>query len=78
MLQTGRAEKVDEKNGVICVAFMLPSWVMVFKLSKKVHFFNFELTSGKKSKYIKAIYTYASEKSCYSLLENGIVFYAMT
>ena len=38
MLQTGRAEKVDEKNGVICVDFMFPSWVMILKLSKKCIF----------------------------------------
>ena len=27
MLQTVRLEKVDEKNGVICLVFMFPSWV---------------------------------------------------
>ena len=78
MLQTGRTEKVDEKNGVICVVFMFPSWVMIIKLSKKVHFFNFVLTSAKKSKHIKAIYIYGSEKSRYALSENGIVYHVMT
>ena len=34
-----RSEKVDEKNGVICLVYMFPSWVMVLWLSKKVHFF---------------------------------------
>ena len=38
MLQTVRAEKVDEKNGVICLVSMFPSWVKVCKNSKKVHF----------------------------------------
>ena len=38
MLQAGRAEKVDEKNGVICVVSMFLSWVMIFKLSKKCTF----------------------------------------
>ena len=38
MLQTVRAEKVDEKNGVICLVSMFPSWVMVLKLFKNVHF----------------------------------------
>ena len=38
MLQTVRAEKVDEKSGVICLVSMFLSWVMVLKLSKKVHF----------------------------------------
>ena len=78
MLQPDRAEKVDEINGVICVVFMFPSWVMILKLSKKVHFFNFVLTSAKKSKYVKAIYIYASETSRYALSENVIVYYAIT
>ena len=38
MLQTGRAEKVDKKNGVIWVVFMFPSWVII---EKKHSFFNF-------------------------------------
>ena len=41
MLQTVRTEKVDEKNGIICLVSMFPSWVMVLKLSKKVHFSQF-------------------------------------
>ena len=45
---TNRAEKVDWKNGTICLVSMFPSWVMVLKLSKKVHFFcNFVLTSAR-------------------------------
>ena len=32
MLQTVRVEKVDEKNEVICLVSMFPSWVMVCKL----------------------------------------------
>ena len=31
MLQTVRAEKVDEKIGVICLVSMFSSWVMVCK-----------------------------------------------
>ena len=77
ILQAGKAEK-DEKNGVICVVFMFPSWVMILKLLKKVHFFNFVLTSAKIYNYVKAIYIYASETSCYALSENVIAYYAMT
>ena len=62
MLQTVRAEKVDEKNGVICLVSKFPSWVMVFKLSE----------FSKKSKSIKSVYIYASERSRYTLSENGI------
>ena len=78
ILQTVRSEKVDEKNGVICLVSMFPSWVMVLKLSKKVHFLQFCADLSKKSKSIKAIYIYASERSRYALSENGIVYCAMT
>ena len=69
---------------------MFPSWVTVLKLSKKVHFLQFYAGLSKKSKSIKAnnhskkpncvkaIYIYASERSCYALSENFIVYYAMT
>ena len=29
MLQTDRAEKVDEENRVICVVFLFPTWSMI-------------------------------------------------
>ena len=57
---------------------MFPSWVMVLKLSKKVHFLQFCVDFSKKPKSIKAIYIYASERSRYALSENCIVYYAMT
>ena len=78
ILQTVRSEKVDEKNGVICLVSMFPSWVMVLKLSKKMHFLQFCAELSKKSKSSKAIYIYASERSLYALSENGIVYYTMT
>ena len=56
MLQTVRAEKVDEKNGVICLVSIFPSWVMVLRLCKKFIFCNFVLTSARNlpiSKFIK-------------------------
>ena len=57
---------------------MFPSWVMVLKLFKKVHFLQSFADLSKKSKSIKAIYLYASERSRYALSENGIVYYALT
>ena len=38
MLQTIRVEKVDEKNWVVCLVSMFPSWVMVCKLSRSSHY----------------------------------------
>ena len=69
MLQTVKTEKVDEKNGVIYLLSMFPSWVMVRKLSKKkVHFLQFCADLNKKSKSVEAIYTYVSESSHYTFL----------
>ena len=78
MLQTIRVEKVDEKNVIVCLFFVFPSWIMVLKLSTKVHFLHIcaELSSIFKS--VKAIYIHVSERSRYALSENGIVFYAIT
>ena len=66
-LQTVRKEKVDEKKCVICLVSMFPSWVIVLILSKKVHFLRFCADLSKKSKSIKAIYIYISERSCYAV-----------
>ena len=74
MLQAGRAEKA-EKNGVICVVIMFPSWVMILKLLKKVYFFQF-WALAKKSKYVKVIYTYACLVTRFQKML--IVYYAMT
>ena len=51
---------------------------MVFKLSKKTYFLQFCADRSKKFKPIKEIYIYSSERSRYTLLENDIVYYAMT
>ena len=62
-----RAPKADEKNRVICLVFMSPSWVIV----------NF-CWCQKKSKAVIATYVYASESSRFALSENGIGYYAIT
>ena len=73
MLKTVRSENVDEKNEVIFLVSMFPSCVMVLKLSKKVHILQICADLSKTSKFIKAIYMYASERCRYALSENGIV-----
>ena len=50
---------------------------MVLKLSKIVSFLQFFVDIRKKSKAVIAIYVYASESSCFALLENGVGYYAM-
>ena len=49
-------EKVDEKNGIICLVSMFSSRVMVLKLWKKVQFSQLYTHLNKKSKSIKATY----------------------
>ena len=75
-MNVANSGKRRSKNGVICLVFMFPSWVMVVKLFKKVHFLQFCADLNKKSKSIKAIYIDVSERSCFALSENGIVYYA--
>ena len=72
--QTVRAQKVDEKNGVICLVSFFPSWVMVLKLPKIVHFLQICADLSKKSKSTKAIYLYPSERPHHALSKN-IMFY---
>ena len=78
VLETVRGEKVVEKNVVICLVSMFSSWLMVLKLSKKVHFLQFCADLSRKFKSFKAIYIYIPESSRYALSENGIAYYAMT
>ena len=66
MLETARAEKVDEKNAAICLVSMFPSWFMVLRLTKKL--------VNKKAKSMKAIYIYASKCSHSTLSENDVVY----
>ena len=42
-----------------------------------MHFLQFYVEHIKKSKSVKVIYIYASERSRYTLSENGILCYAM-
>ena len=74
MLKTVRSEKVDEKNGVICLASMFPCFVVVLKMSKKVHFLQFCAVLSKKPESVKTTCIYASESSHYTLSENYMVY----
>ena len=51
---------------------------MVLKLPKKAHVLQNCADLSNKSKSIRAIYIYASERSRCALSENGIIYYAMT
>ena len=69
---TNRDQKVDEKNGVICLVSFFPSWDMVLKLPKIMHFLQLCADLSKKSKSIKAKYRlYPSERPYHALSENS-------
>ena len=71
---SSRAEKVNKKMGAICLASVLPSSVVILKLSKKVYFLQFCADRRYKPESVKAIYIYGSESSNYSLSENDMVY----
>ena len=75
--QPVRDQKVDEKNGIICLVSFFAFWVMVLKLPKIVLFLQFFADVSKKSKIVIAIYVYTSESSGFAHLENSIGYYAM-
>ena len=75
MLLTVRAVEIDEKNGVICLLSMFPSWVKILKLSKKEHFPNFVLTSARNISQSKQV---TSEISYYTLSENYMIYKGLT
>ena len=65
-------EKQMKSNGIICLVFMAPSWVMVLNLSKIVSFMQFFADISRKLNFFIAIYVYASESSNLALSEDGI------
>ena len=72
--QTVRAQKVDEKNGVICLVYLFPSWVVILTLTEIVSLLQFCTDVSKKSKFVIANCVYASESSRFAFLENGIKY----
>ena len=63
MLQTVRAEKVDEKNVGHLSSFHVLFLSYGPLILKKVHFWQYCADRSNKSKSINAIYIYASERS---------------
>ena len=63
-----------KKSGVICLVFMSPSRVMVLELSKTVSFLQFFADLRRKSKSIKVIHLYLSERPHHALLENAMFY----
>ena len=65
---TDRTQRLDEKNGVICLLIMSTLRVTVIKTSKMGHsFFVFSVHDIKKSVTVWAKYSSASERSYLAL-----------
>ena len=61
-LPTDRAQRVDEKNGIICLVIMLASGVMVIKMSKMAHFLYFLLMpANNQSQFGENIYVHLKD-----------------
>ena len=60
--QTDRTQRVDEKNGVICLVIMFAPGVMVIKMSKMAHFLYFPLMPAKnQSQFGENIYAHLKD-----------------
>ena len=71
IITTDRAQRVDEKNDVICLV-MFTSKVMVIRMSKMAHLMNFYLNTEKNRPSLGKWVTNlnASERSYLALLQN--------
>ena len=62
-----------KKNGIICLVSMFPSWVMVFKLPKKVRFLQFCADLNKNLSLLKQ-FTYINLKVLVTLFQKILRF----
>ena len=61
-LPTDRAQRVDEKNGIICLVIMLASGVIVIIMSKMAHFLYFLLMpANNQSQFGENIYVHLKD-----------------
>ena len=67
-----------QNNGMIFLVSFFHSWVMVLKLHKIVHFLQICADLSNKSKSIKAIYLYQSERPHHAFSENSIFCRGLT
>ena len=55
-IPTDRAQRVDEKNGIICLFIMFPHRVMIIKMSKMAHVLYFRLMTAKISHNLRKVF----------------------
>ena len=70
-IPTDRAQRVDGKNGVICLVIMFTPWDMVIKKSKMTHFLYF-LPMPAKTQSVWTKYLRAPEKSYLAFSESAM------
>ena len=63
-----------KKFGVICVVSMFPSWVMILKLSKKVHFCQFCADLCKQNLIMLKQFTYMHLKGLVTWFQRMLLF----
>ena len=73
-----RAQRVNEKSGVICLVIMFTPRITVIKMSKAAHFFVSSADDSKKSVKVWGKYLSASERSYLPLLDNAMDFWVLS
>ena len=74
-MRTDRAQKAEEKNGVICLVIVFTPGVMIIKMSKDAHFLYFLLMAAKnKSQLRQNIYEHLKDFTVW-LIGFGVTVY---
>ena len=77
-IPTDRTQRLEEKNGFICLVIMFALGIMVIKMSKMAHFLYFLPITAKKSVSVWAKYLNKSERSHLALSENAMDYWVLS
>ena len=77
-IPTDRTQRLEEKNGFICLVIMFALGIMVIKMSKMAHFLYFLLITAKKSVSVWAKYLNKSERSHLALSKNAMDYWVLS
>ena len=62
------AQKVDEKNGIICLVVIFTPSIMVIKMSKISHFLHFLLITAKHQSQFGEKIAFSSFRKCHGFI----------
>ena len=76
-IPTNKAQRVNEKNGVIYLAITFTPRVVVIEMLRMAHFLYFLLIAAKTQSQFWSKYLRASERSCLTILRNAMNYWIL-